>query len=320
MFIVYKIVIISQISNINAKINFIYVGSEVMTLQQLSYYYYACMYKSITEAAKVLHVTQPTVTQAIKELERELGAILIIRSPRQFLLTREGEILLIKAKKVLSQIDDIINVFDDISQTEKTIRMGIPPMSGAYILPSIISAFHKLFPEIKFEIQDYGSYESVDKLKNNDLDVAIISHDAINYPFLSSTLIKQTELMYCVGCNHPLKDRNKIKISEMAKDKLVLFKEGYFLREQVLKGLISHNIKPEIFLCSNETSTIKGFVKANLASSFLLEETTHEEGIFPIHISPPIKNNIFIIWNNINPLDSHVKELIDFVGKMFSRV
>ena len=99
-----------------------------MKLQQLRYFYAACTHKSISRAAEILHVSQPSVSMAIRDLEREFGAPLISRCYKGFVLTEEGIALEEMAESLLRHADQVNEEMLSFGQRQKPVRLGVPPM------------------------------------------------------------------------------------------------------------------------------------------------------------------------------------------------
>ena len=97
-----------------------------MKLLQLQYFCTACKYNNITRASEELHISQPSISNAIKELEAEFGVILFKRLKKGFTLTREGETLLRHAQELLQHAERITKIMTDRGPENNSIRIGIP--------------------------------------------------------------------------------------------------------------------------------------------------------------------------------------------------
>mgnify|MGYP000733353849 FL=1 len=144
-------------------------------LRQLEYFQMAARLRNLTRAAERLHVSQPNVTVAIKKLEHELGIQLFDRSQKQLSLTPEGIVFLNRADIALRTIHDAILELEDYKQLQKgTIRIGIPPMIGAYLFPRIFSSFQQQHPHLSIYLYEEGSMAIREKLEGDDLDFGIV--------------------------------------------------------------------------------------------------------------------------------------------------
>ena len=129
-----------------------------MELRQLEYFQMASRLKNITRAAQRLRVSQPNITVAIKKLESELGVQLFDRSQKQLTLTPEGKVFLKRIELALRNIDDAILEVNDYKQLQKgMIKIGIPPMMGAYLFPKVFSGFRHLHPNLDVFLYEEGS-------------------------------------------------------------------------------------------------------------------------------------------------------------------
>ena len=117
-----------------------------MELRQLEYFQMASRLRNITRAAERLRVSQPNITVAIKKLEAELGIQLFDRSQKQLALTPEGAVFLNRVELALRNIQDAVLEVNDYKQLQKgTIKIGVPPMMGAYLFPRIFSSFQRRY-------------------------------------------------------------------------------------------------------------------------------------------------------------------------------
>ena len=118
-----------------------------MNLTQLKYFYAVCEYKTISKAAEHLFITQPSLSNAIKELEREFGVTLFVRRYKGIELTKEGETLFKMGKELLTQFEHTEHIMKEMGKERKILRLGIPPMIGSLILPDIYNVFQKKYTD-----------------------------------------------------------------------------------------------------------------------------------------------------------------------------
>lgn len=97
-----------------------------MNINQLKYFHAICKYKTVSSAAEALFVSQPTLSNALKELEEEFGTVLFKRTYRSMTLTPEGEIFFSMSKDLLNQADHIEHIMHDIGKGRKILRLGVP--------------------------------------------------------------------------------------------------------------------------------------------------------------------------------------------------
>ena len=113
-----------------------------MDLRKLEYFEMVARIGNFTKAAEALHVSQPSITTAIRSLEQSLGVILMNRNQREVLLTKEGEILYHKAVRILNDVNSTMQQMKDLGvAANKVIRVGIVPIMGATLFPILFSGF-----------------------------------------------------------------------------------------------------------------------------------------------------------------------------------
>ena len=126
-----------------------------MEFRQLEYFCTISELENFTRTAEVLHVSQPSVTKAIKALEAELGLTLIDRSQKHVTLTAEGRAFLIHAQRIMQDAEaakqDMLRFRTD---TRGTVHFGVPPMVEAYLFPDFFTKFHQTFPDINLDVQE----------------------------------------------------------------------------------------------------------------------------------------------------------------------
>lgn len=152
-------------------------------------FYAVAEYNSFSKASEVLHISQPAISYAVKELENQLNAKLFIRENRQIKLTEDGERLMY----YLSRAFNDINIAEKLIREKNdeytgTVRIGIYSHISLLILPKIFSEFTKINPNVKFEIVTTSSGELKERIKNRELDIVIAQ-----YPLLIENNIIFTE-------------------------------------------------------------------------------------------------------------------------------
>ena len=142
-----------------------------MKLQQLRYFQEVAMRNSVTKAANALYVSQPTISNAIRDLEEEYGLKLFTRSAGKLTLTKEGGYLLLSAQELLQHVGQIEATLRDFGSKETVIRLGITPMIGPMAI-DMVRDFLAEYPDYKIELSDSPSMRSRQMLNREMLDFA----------------------------------------------------------------------------------------------------------------------------------------------------
>lgn len=288
-----------------------------MELRQLEYFQTASHLRNITRAARQLKVSQPNITVAIKKLEAELGILLFDRSQKQLTLTPEGAVFLKRIEVALRTIDDAIWEVNDYKQLQKgTIKIGIPPMMGAYLFPKVFSGFRRLHPNLDVLLYEEGSLSIREKLERDELDFGIIIIPA-STKNLNVLRMSRSQLMVCVAQDSELADKYEITPADIATSDLIMMKEGSYLREIVQNKLNQLKISPRTVLESGQIVTIKGLVAHKVGIAFLLDFICeNSDNIEAIPFSEPIFVDIGLVWKKDRYVSNAAQAFINFCEKL----
>lgn len=282
-----------------------------MKLQQLRYFYAACYYKSISHAAEKLHVSQPSVSMAIRELEREFGAPLISRCYKGFVLTEEGTALAEMAESLLRHADQVNEEMLSFGQRQKPIRLGVPPMIGTVVLPFLYQELRSRHPDILLSCEETGANTMMHDLKENVLDLVLSAHsDPIPKEF-DSIPIAKTEMLWCAQPEHPLTAYKTITPELLKEEPLVFFGEGYLVHELIRHRFAQAGITPTVLHSTEQLSTLQSMVLNGVATGFMLDFLANtQKGLVKLSFDPPIALQISLVWRKNTALSRGAKQLI----------
>ena len=284
-----------------------------MELRQLEYFQMASRLRNITRAAERLRVSQPNITVAIKKLEAELGIQLFDRSQKQLALTPEGAVFLNRIELALRNIQDAVLEVNDYKQLQKgTIKIGIPPMMGAYLFPKIFSSFQKKYSHLDIYLHEEGSMSIREQLERDELDfgIIIISGASHNLQLLPMTT---SQIVACVPENSPLAAKDRLTKEDIAAANVIMLKEGSNLRQTILDKLKEQSITPNIVLESNQVVTIKGLVASGVGISFLLDMVLVDaRGVKAIPLEVPLFVDVGLAWKKDRYISKAAQSFIDF--------
>ena len=198
-----------------------------MTLKQLEAFVKIANNKSFTLAAKELFITQPTVSAYINNLEEELGARLFDRTTKEVELSEEGDKIYLYAKEILELSEKIQRSFfiDEDENKVKQVVISTSSIPGQFLVPEILSAYKKKFPDVDFKVRETDSAGVVEDITNHIADIGLagteINTNKCNFiPFYDDELILVTE-----------NSEKYRKIQETKKDLNWIKNEGFIMRE-----------------------------------------------------------------------------------------
>ena len=289
-----------------------------MKLSQLRYFSASCHAGNISKAANELHISQPSITASIKALEDELGVSLLHRTNRAVSPTPDGERFLQRCDAILTEVDSLAEEFAELRLKHKTIHVGIPPMIGSILFPEIFQSFRVRHPEIKINPVEIGSQAAKEAVVNTDLDLAVITMGDDLPARLDSLRLTSYEMMYCVGPEHPLSGKKTVSLRETAEYSMFLFSGGYYQRTLLETSFRTMSLEPDILFHSNQLTTIKSFIRNNIASGFIMPQIIQKEDrILPIPVEEGLRLNVAVVWRKDDYLTKEAKSFIAFCRKTF---
>lgn len=280
---------------------------------QLEYFCAVSRYHSITLAAQKLFVTQPAVSNAIKELEKEYSVSLFIRSKNHLTLTKEGEIFYEKASKLLQYIEQTSSELYDLGRQITPIRIGIPPLLSTVFFPDMLVEFQAQYPDIPVELLEYGSIRASALVQEDVLDLALVNLDFYAVDKLNSYRMIDDRIMFCVSPEHHLAKEKELTL-EMLRDEPLIMYNTDSVQNAALKNLFElSGIKPNVIMHASQLYTIKKFISRNLAGAFLYSCVIKgHRNIIGIPVEPAIAQNIGIVWKKGKYINNSVEKFIEF--------
>jgi LysR family transcriptional regulator, hydrogen peroxide-inducible genes activator len=240
-----------------------------MNLRDLKYLLALADHKHFGRAAAACFVSQPTLSTQIRKLEEELGVPLVERAPRKVMLTPAGRDAAERARRIVAEVEQMKEGARRSQDPEAgTVRFGIFPTLGPYLLPHVIPRIRERFPNLELLLVEEKSDVLQSRLHEGKLDAALLAlpvHD----DQLHSQLLFEEPFLLAVPENHPLAQRDSLSLSELSDQKLLLLEDGHCLREQALEvcRLSGANEKSEFRATSLET--LRQMVAANVGITLL---------------------------------------------------
>lgn len=208
-----------------------------MTLTDLRYLVALARERHFGRAAEKCHVSQPTLSVAVKKVEEQLGVQLFERSATEVKITEIGQRIVQQAEKVLieaAQIPEIAAAGRD--PLAGPLRLGVIYTIGPYLLPRLIPLLHERAPRMPLMIQESYTSRLVDALKRGELDIAILSLPLREAGILTQPVYDEP-FRVLMPANHPWTQQTHIEPSALANEQLLLLGAGNCFREQVLEAV-----------------------------------------------------------------------------------
>ena len=189
---------------------------------------------SFTRAAEQLGITQPSLSQQIRKLEKQVGSPLFERLGRSIRLTAYGEALRQPAADILQQVAEARSSLDSLQEGVRgKLRVGVIPTIMPYFIAPRIGEFLNNFPKVELQLIEDTTPRLVEQLQSGDLDLALSALPVRNPDIVCSELTRES-LFLAVAEKHPLARETTIDLQDLRKERLLLLKEGHCLRDDVL--------------------------------------------------------------------------------------
>lgn len=286
-----------------------------MKLHQLRYFQEVCRQHSITKAAEELHISQPAVSAAIRELEEEFGLKLFKRSHKKLILTTEGSYFSLEVEELLQRAKQIADDMNRLQKKNTSIRVGLPTMIEALETP-MLALFHKEHPEIRLELHHGTSLSLRKALQDGRIDIAIVSGKDTASDTMAASAMRKIEIVYCVNRNHPHAQEKKLSLTQIAEDDLVEIENGQHFRETILERFHMERCTPRIQWSTTQLYTKLQLIRSGVAGGFLYRALVDREpDLVPISLEPPLSYEIEMLWQKNTAENETIRTFLDFARK-----
>jgi LysR family hydrogen peroxide-inducible transcriptional activator len=204
------------------------------TLRQLQYLRLLAEHGSFSRAADAAHVTQPTLSAGIQELERALEASVVDRARSGVILTAVGDEVVRRGNDILARAEDLVQVARAAGQPlTGRFRLGVIPTIAPFLLPRALPLLRERFPKLKLFLREDLTHRLIEGLKSGALDAALIAlpYDTTG---LETAAVSEDELLAMAPANHPMTAHKEVSPNDLQDNGLILLEDGHCLREQAL--------------------------------------------------------------------------------------
>lgn len=204
------------------------------TLRQLQYLKLLAEHGSFGRAAAAAHVTQPTLSAGVQELEKILGGPVVDRARSGVILTAVGEVALARANTILNEAEEMVQSARNAGQPlTGRFRLGVIPTVAPFLLPKALPLLRERFPRLRLYLREDLTQRLIAMLKAGQLDAALI---ALPYDMagLAHAHVSNDELLAALPMSHPLAQASEAPPSALETDDLILLEDGHCLRDHAL--------------------------------------------------------------------------------------
>lgn len=241
------------------------------TIRQLQYLKLLAEHGGFGKAAEAAHVTQPTLSAGIQELERALGAPVVDRARTGIILTPVGEEALRRATIILNEAEELVEAAKNAGQPlAGRFRLGVIPTIAPFLLPGALPILRSRYPKLRLFLREDMTHRLISELKAGRLDAALIA-----LPFETHGLewarVADDELLAALPGDHPLAAQATATAEAIAGETLILLEDGHCLRDHVLSAcrLSAPGGRGEEPFAATSLPTLVQMVASGLGITFL---------------------------------------------------
>ncbi|MFJ7749243.1 transcriptional regulator CynR [Arthrobacter sp. NPDC097144] len=258
-------------------------------LRHLRYLLAVADHANFTHAAEELRVSQPTLSQQIKQLERLVGFQLLDRSGRTVRLTDAGEVYADHASRALLDLAAADRALNDVEELSRGhLRLGATPTFTAYLIGPLTAQFHSRYPGIGLTVTEMTQDRIEDALVTDDLDVGIAFAGSPAAGISTSALFTETLSLVIRAAESPAA-ATSLPVRALQDIRLALLSGDFATRNHIDAYLAQHRIEPKITVEANSIQALAEIVKRSPLATVLPDAITHDHtALVPIALDPPL--------------------------------
>jgi len=246
-----------------------------MELRQLQYAIQIAAERNFSRAAEKLHIAQPSLSQQLSKLEKEIGVLLFQRNTNSVELTHAGAAFINQAQKIIDAVDQLKQEMADISNTRTgKVVVGSMPITGSHILPHVLPVFQEKYPDIEMVLVEDTSADLEKLTANGQTDFSLLSLP-LQEPSLTYETVIEEKIDLAVPPNHILaalascNPERLIRIEDLKNEPFIVLKKGQGFRQIAIELCQAAGFTPKIVFESSNMETVQSLVAAGMGIAFV---------------------------------------------------
>lgn len=288
-----------------------------MNILHLEYFIEVVRQGSFSRASSMLHVSQPTISKMVQNLEEELGTPLINRKVKPLELTDAGQNIVAQAHQIVTLFKDLNQQVQGKNGKKGKLRIGLPPIASSSLIPPILGKFNQTYPDIQLQLFEYGSKKVELGVRNGALDIGVICNIPTSNDVLDTYLLVEDPFKLIVHPSHRLAQYEQVDFSMLAAESFVLYSKDFSIYDTITNSFAAAGINPRIIYETSQREFMTQMVTNNLGVALLPSKICAEYSA-DTFVAIPIKNNpivlrLSLIWLKNAYLPFVTKSMIEFV-------
>ena len=245
-----------------------------MELRHLRYFVVVAEEMNIHRAAERLYISQPPLSVAIQQLERELSTKLFTRKGRAIQITKAGEFLLVEARNILAQVEKSILQTQQVGEGKAgLIKVGFISSSVTGVLQQMVSGYKQLYPNVKIELEQYSGDHIIKKISNKEIDVGI-ERFPIDLPNdLKIDVVVKEGWVAAIPKSNILSKKKILKVTDLDNEDLIFYPRwnSPASYDDVINLFVKKKVTPNIVQEATEQMTIAALVASGMGIAIVPE-------------------------------------------------
>lgn len=291
----------------------------ISNLEYYKVFYYVAKCGSLTQAAAVLSISQPAVSQALKQLEASLRTKLFVRSSKGIRLTMEGESLYFHVKKGYEEIELGEKKLSQMLNLERgELRVGASDMTLRFYLLPFLERYHEAYPHIKVTVTNAPTPETLHLLKEGRIDFGVVSTPFVQEPEFFVREVKEIEDCFVAGRKFIQYKNKMLDLQELEKLPIISLEKNTSTRTYMDRFLLKNGVEmhPEFELATSDM--IVQFTTRSLGVGSVMKEFAKEElesgRLFELRFNKIIpKRHICVVTENKSQVSRAAKEMLSML-------
>lgn len=281
---------------------------------------------SFSRAAERLTMSQPAVSQHMRDLEAGLSVELFVREHRGVSLTPAGVTLLDYSKCLLrlaAEAESAVANYHEV--TDGTLRIGASGGPGTYLLPEWLHSFHERHPQLALSIATGTTAESVAAVKRGEVELAIVEGERVDHTAVHTLILQDVESLVVVHPAHPWASRETIPLGDLATEPLIAPAPDTEGGDWLRGSLGGHGVQPRIVAELDGMEAIKKAVRARLGIAVLPHCAIRDELADGALVARPLSDALIgrtlkLVWSRVLPLKPTARAFITFLADIYPQV
>ena len=286
-----------------------------MELRVLTYFLMVAREENITRAAQLLHITQPTLSRQLRELEDELGVKLFVRGNHSIALTQDGLILRRRAQEIVELSEKAARELSHADEElQGEIAIGSGEMLSMSALAQAMASFHDMHPRVRYRLYSGNADNIKERLENGLLDIGLLSEpvDIARYEFVR--LEPSEEWGVLIRDDSPLAEREVVTPEDLA-GRPLLVSERALVRDELANWFGDSGDGQQVVLTYNLLYNAAMLVRQGLGEALCIRLNCRYEGLRVVPLRPELRVRSVVVWKKHQAASGAVVAFTEHIRK-----